>query len=264
MIVDTHIHVWPDKIAKAALGNPKEDLKRFGDGTVASAEACMREAGIDRSVCLAVANEGKRVESANRFVGSLDRARFVPFGTVHPDLPVEENLASLRAHDIHGAKIHPLFQGYALDDKRLWEIFEAMSGEFAIIVHVGEGGSPEANARCTPAMLREVALNFPRLDIVACHFGGYRLLEEAEELVVGLPIHLDTSWPPSLGVNDPARIRRLIERHGPERVLFATDWPMADPAREVEVIEGLGLSDADTAAVLGGNAERLLKLSPEA
>lgn len=264
MVVDTHIHVWPDKIAKAALGNPAADLKRFGDGTVASAEACMRAAGIDRSVCLAVANEGGRVEGANRFVGGLDRSRFVPFGTVHPDLPVEENLASLRAHDIHGAKIHPLFQGYALDDKRLWALFEAMSGEFAIIVHVGEGGSPEANRRCTPALLREVALNFPRLDIVACHFGGYRLLEQAAELVVGLPIHLDTSWPPSLGVNDPARIRALIERHGPERVLFATDWPMADPAREVEVIAGLGLSDADTTAVLGGNAERLLHLSPEA
>lgn len=260
MIVDTHIHVWPDKIAKAALGNPSTDLKRFGDGTVASAAASMAAAGIDRSVCLGVAPEGGRVESANRFVGSLDRSRFVPFGTVHPDLPVEENLASLRAHDIHGAKIHPLFQGYALDDRRLWEIFDAMQGEFAIIVHVGEGGTPEENRRCTPAMLREVALSFPRLDIVACHFGGFRLLEEAEELVVGLPIHLDTSWPPSLGSIEPARVRQLIERHGPERVLFATDWPMADPAAEVEAVRALGLSDSDTAAVLGGNAERLLDL----
>ncbi len=264
MIVDTHIHVWPDKIAKLALGNPSTDLKRFGDGTVASAERCMAAAGIDRSVCLAVANEAGRVDSANRFAGSLDPSRFVPFGTVHPDLSVEENLASLRTHGIRGAKIHPLFQGYSLDDPRLWQIFDAMQGEFAIIVHVGQGGSAEANARCTPAMLRQVALNFPDLDIVACHFGGYRLLDEAEDLVVGLPIYLDTSWPPSFAAIDPQRARRLIERHGPDRVLFATDWPMADPTAEIEAVRELGLSDEDTAAVLGGNAVRLLRLSAEA
>ena len=36
MIIDTHVHVWPDKIAARALGTPSEGIRRFGDGTVAT------------------------------------------------------------------------------------------------------------------------------------------------------------------------------------------------------------------------------------
>lgn len=260
MIVDTHVHVWPEKIARRALSNPSADLHRFGDGTVAGAIEAMEQAGVDRSVCLAVADTPARVESANSFVGELDAQRFVGFGTIHPGLPVQENLESLRRHGLRGAKVHPLFQGYALDDPALWAVLDAMQGEFAIIVHVGEGGTKEGNARCSPAMLRDLAKRFPRLDMVACHFGGYRLLDLAEELVIGLPVYVDTSWPPGLGSLPAKRVRRIIERHGPERVLFASDWPMAKPQQEVETIAALGLSQDDTAAILGENARRLLRL----
>jgi hypothetical protein len=98
----------------------------------------------------------------------------------------------------------------------------------------------------------------PGLDIVACHFGGYRLLDTAEEMLVGLPVSLDTSWPPALASLDPGRVRRLIERHGPERIVFGSDWPMADPAREIETIRALGLSHDDTAGILGRNVPRML------
>ena len=54
--------------------------------------------------------------------------------------------------------------------------------------------------------------------------------------------------------------RAAIERHGPDRVVFATDWPMADPGAEIAAIEALGLTPADTEAVLGGNMARLLGL----
>jgi len=109
-------------------------------------------------------------------------------------------------------------------------------------------------------MLRALVQRFPRLDVVACHFGGYRLLDEVERTIVGLPVYLDTSWPPGLWSLDAGRVRAIIERHGAERVLFGSDWPMADPARCVAAIEALGLGAEATAAVLGDNAARLLKL----
>lgn len=260
MIVDSHVHVWPDKIAKLALANPLDDMERFGDGTVADSIRAMDAAGIDRSVSLGVADAPERLDGANRFAASLDPERFVGFGSIHPGASVEENIESLRKHRLKGAKLHPLFQGYALDDPGLHEILDAMQGEFAIIAHVGHGDTPEANARATPAMMREMVQKFPRLDIVAAHFGGYLTFDEAEELIMGLPVTVDTSWPPSLSALDPKRVRRFIESHGTDRVSFATDWPMADPAREIQVIESLGLSDDDTALILGGNMCRLLGL----
>lgn len=260
LIVDGHTHVYPDSVARKAIAGSPADLKRFGDGTVGSLTEVMAAAGVDRSVCLGVANTPDRVDNANRFAGSLDPARFVGFGSVHPGLSPEENVASLRAHGLKGAKVHPMFQDLRLDDPRLHATFDAMSGEFAVIIHVGAAGT-DPGERCSPAMLADIVRRFPRLDVIACHFGGYRRLDEAIETVIGLPVYVDTSWPPSLGTLEPAKVRAVIEKHGPERVVFASDWPMADPGAEIEVIRGLGLSDSDTDLVLGGNLARLLDLA---
>lgn len=259
MIIDGHTHVYPDAVAKRAIGGAPGDLKRYGDGTVDSLTAVMAASGVDRSVCLGVANSPDRVDNANRFAGSLDPARFLGFGSVHPGLSPEQNVASLRAHGLRGAKVHPMFQDLRLDDPSLLATLDAMSGEFAVIVHVGAAGE-DPGERCTPAMLAQIVRQFPRLDVIACHFGGYRRFEEAVETVIGLPVHVDTSWPPSLATLAPDRVRAVIEKHGPERVVFASDWPMADPAAEIEAIRALGLSDDDTDAVLGGNIARLLGL----
>jgi predicted TIM-barrel fold metal-dependent hydrolase len=260
VVIDGHVHVWPDHVAQKALSTPSDDLVRYGDGTVSSVLAAMDAAGVDRAVSLAVAPTGDRVDSANRFAGSLDTERFIGFGSIHPDLSVEENLTALRAHGLRGAKVHPLYQGYGLDDRRLWEILDTMQGEFVVIVHVGEGDSPESNSRCTPQMLRDLALGFPRLDLIACHFGGYRQLDQVEEIIVGLPVHVDTSWPPGLWSLDRSRVRKLIGSHGPERVVFGSDWPMSDLAANIAAIEALGLAADDTSAILGGNLARLLRL----
>jgi hypothetical protein len=259
MIIDSHTHVYPDAVAKRAIGGAPGDLKRYGDGTVSSLTDVMARSGVDRSVCLGVANSPDRVDNANRFAGSLDPARFIGFGSVHPGLSPEQNVASLRAHGLRGAKVHPMFQNLRLDDPSLLATLDAMSGEFAVIIHVGAAGE-DPGERCTPAMLADIARQLPRLDLIACHFGGYRRFEEAVETVIGLPVHLDTSWPPSLATLAPERVRAVIEKHCPDRVVFASDWPMADPAAEIEAIRALGLSDDDTDAVLGGNLARLLGL----
>jgi predicted TIM-barrel fold metal-dependent hydrolase len=259
MVIDGHVHVWPDKIAQRALGGPSGKIKRFGDGTVADARATMARAGIDRAVCLAVADTADRLDAANRFIGSLPEP-LIGFGTVHAGRTPEDNLRSLREHGAKGVKIHPLFQGYGLDDRRLWAVLDALQGEFVCVFHVGPEQPGEANVLATPKMVADIVRAFPRLDVVAAHLGGYHVYEEALEHVIGLPVYLDTSWPPSLASVDPARVRSVIERHGPDRIVFATDWPMADPAEEIAAIEALALSDADTEAILGGNLARLLGL----
>lgn len=257
LVIDGHCHVWPDAVAEKALAAPSAGLRRFGDGKVSTLLATMDAAGVDRAVCLGVANTPDRVEAANRFAGSLDAARLIGFGSVHPGLSVEENVASLRRYGLRGVKLHPLFQDYSLDDPRLLELLAALEGRFVVVAHVGEGG--EGSQRCTPTMLRDLALALPRLELVACHFGGYLLLDEAEQCVVGLPnVYLDTSWPPGVGSIDAARLRRVVEAHGPERVLFASDWPMADPGADMAAIAALGLPNGQTEAILGGNLERLL------
>jgi uncharacterized protein len=88
----------------------------------------------------------------------------------------------------------------------------------------------------------------------------YHRLDEAAEHVVGSPAYLETSWPPSLAGLDAERVRSMIQRHGADRVIFGTDWPMTDPAAELAAVRALGLTAAEEQAILGGNLAALLGL----
>lgn len=261
MIIDAHAHVWPDRIAEIALrGNALPGLNARGDGTVDGLTADMSRSGVDLSCCLGIANEARHVDRVNEFVAGLTSETRFGFGTVHVDLSVEDNLASLRRHGVRAVKIHPLFQDFGLDHPRLWEIFEAMGDEFAVITHVGEGGSAHANTLSSPAMIRDITRQFPDLRLMACHFGGYKILDDAEEMLSGSDVVLETSWPPSLATLQPDRVRRLIRNHGAERVVFGSDWPMTSPTEEIGAISALGLTDDELELVLGGTMARMLRL----
>src|SRR4029077_2053076 len=113
----------------------------------------------------------------------------------------------------------------------------------------------------SPAALRALLDAVPALRLIACHFGGYHRLDEAEDLVVGSRAVLETSWPPTTGGLDQDRVRDIIARHGADRVVYGSDWPMTDPAVEIAAVRSLGLADSDEAGILGGNLAALLGIS---
>jgi uncharacterized protein len=210
---------------------------------------------------LGVAAVARTVERTNEFIGSVDRSRFTPFGTVHPDLAADTNLKSLHDNGIRGVKLHPLFQELSLADPRVVELLHALADDgIAVITHVGAGGSAEANERGTPAALCAALDAVLNLTLIACHFGGYHRLDEAEQLVVGSRAYLETSWPPRLAELDKERVRTLIRRHGADRVVFGSDWPMADPAAELATVRDLGLGQHEVDAIAGDTLAGLLGL----
>lgn len=258
MVIDVHCHAWPDQIAEKALSGRSPQLPRFGDGTIHGLREALAGAGVDNGVVLGIADDARHVDGVNRFVARKKAEGFFGFGTVHADLSVEDNLASLRSNGVRGVKLHSLFQGFAYDDPRMMELYEAIGSEIAIIAHVGDGGDAAANSRGTPQMVAKIAKTFPDLRLVLCHFGGYHRLDDAEQELVGLDVHLETSWPPTLAALAPELVKRIVSKHGADRIVFGSDWPMADPKAEIEAIRRIGLSDDDTENILGGNFLRLL------
>jgi uncharacterized protein len=262
MIVDAHMHVWPDHIADAMQSQRPSGMPLRFDGKLSGLLRTMDESGIDKGLALGVGIKASVVARTNEFIGTVPRDRLVPMGTVHPDLPVEENIRYLKDNGIVGVKLHPLFQALSLSDPRVRDIAAALAEEgMPVISHVGSGGDEEANERGNPAALRKLADDIPDLKLIACHYGGYHRLDDAEEHVVGSRVTLETSWPPTLADLEKERLVAIIRRHGADRVVFGSDWPMADPAAEIAAIRDLGLTQEEEDGILGDNLARLLGLS---
>jgi hypothetical protein len=263
VIVDAHCHVWPDHIAPKVLANRPAGMDARHDGTLSGLTRTLDAAGIDMAMTLAIAGVPKNVARTNEFIGTVPRDRFIPFGTVHPGLSIEDNLVSLRDNGIRGVKLHPLFQDLSLGDPAVHDLLRALAEDgVTVITHAGAGGDPAANERGAPEHLRAIIDTIPSLRLIACHYGGYHRIDDAEKLVVGAPrVVLETSWPPRLADFDQDRLRAIVARHGADRVVYGSDWPMTDPAAEIAAVRALGLAQEDEAAVLGGNLARLLDLS---
>jgi predicted TIM-barrel fold metal-dependent hydrolase len=71
-------------------------------------------------------------------------------------------------------------------------------------------------------------------------------------------LYFDTAAVPFL--YQPSVYRAVIEAVGADRLLLGTDHPLLRAPRYLDTLRGLGLGEEATAAVLGGNAARLLRL----
>jgi uncharacterized protein len=262
VIIDCHMHVWPDHIAEAMQSQTPAGMPLRFNGNLSGLLETMDAVGIDMGLALGVGIKASTVARTNEFIGSVPRDRLIPMGTVHPDLSVEENLKSLLDNGIVGVKLHPLFQALSLDDPRVHDILAGLSEHgMPVVTHVGAGDDQEANQRGAPALLRKLADSLPDLQVIACHYGGYHRLDEAREHVVGSSVTLETSWPPTMAELDPALVVDMIRAHGADRVVFGSDWPMADPGAEIAAIRNLGLTQEEEDGILGGNLARILGIS---
>jgi predicted TIM-barrel fold metal-dependent hydrolase len=262
MIIDVHCHVWPDWLAPRVLARRPAGLDPVGDGTVDGLLRAMDAAGIDRAGCLTVAESAEHVASANAFIGRLDRSRLIPFGTVHTGLSVERNLQILKDNGIRAVKLHPNFQGLSLADPAVVDLLRGLAEErIVVLAHVGEGSDEAASERAAPRHMAALTAQIPDLRLIACHFGGYHRLDEAQAAPV--TSYVDTSWPPAVGALGVERLRELVSLYGADRLVFGSDWPMADPAAELRSLRALGLSKAEEEAVLGGTLLSLLEPAAE-
>ena len=263
MIIDAHAHVWPDAIARQVLAARPVGLSPMADGTLDGLTRAMDVAGIDRSCCLGVATVAKNVFRTNEFIGSVDRSRFIPFGSIHPGITVEQNMKSLRDNGIVGVKFHPIFQKLSLSDPAVREVMWALAeAGIVVLTHAGAGGNAEENRNGAPSEVAALAEAIPSLRLIACHYGGYHLLDDAA-LLIGSRVFLETSWPPAVAGLDASRIRDIIQKHGAGRFVFGSDWPMADAAREIAALKALNLGEEAESALFGGTLAGLLGIASD-
>ena len=257
--IDIHCHVYPDAIAQKAADNIRS-FYQIGDDMNGTPEMLLsrgREAGIGRFVILPVAVKPEHVHSINDFAASQDRLHpeFILFGTIHPAM---EDMAGevdrIVQLGLRGIKLHPDCQHFAIDDPRLFPLYEQIQEKIPILFHMGDRRFDHSH----PARLRRVLDNFPRLEAVAAHFGGYSMYQAAREHLEDTNCLMDVSS--SLMFMPKGVAERYINHYGAERLAFGTDYPVWDPVKEVQRLLSLDLKPEQIEQIAWKTTARLLKL----
>jgi aminocarboxymuconate-semialdehyde decarboxylase len=157
--------------------------------------------------------------------------------------------------------VHPTTEGF----------FEPVFREYHL--HNLVGNPMETTLTAAHMVLAGVMERHPGLKVLLAHGGGAILalrgrLRHGADTIAAAGGAL--SEPADLSIrrflfdtvtHDPMLLRELVEAVGPDRVLLGSDYPfdMAD-RHPVQTVRRAGLDDDDEAALLSGNAERLLAL----
>jgi aminocarboxymuconate-semialdehyde decarboxylase len=222
------------------------------------------------------------------------RGRFSALATLPLNDPVA-SVAELRRAcsqlGLRGAMLFSNVNGVGLDDRRFWPIYEAADELGAVLyIHpthpVGVeamtdywlmplvGFLADTTLAAAKIVFSGVVERFPRIQWALCHMGG-AIPYLAERLDRGFEAfsecRANISRPPTEYLKrfyydtvnfNPQAIQLAIAFAGVDRILAGSDYPhqIGSIPKMLSSIHALNLSETDRAAILGGNAARLLGL----
>lgn len=161
-----------------------------------------------------------------------------------------------------GVKLVPGSARLYLDEPRCLTVFEeAARHGLPVVVQSGNAGpvGERGHAYGRPAYLREALDALPDLSVVLAHFGeGYdgetvELARRHGGVYADLSMRLNGKPPES----ELAELALLIREFGPDRVMFGSNYPIADPARASASFHRLADHGLDL-SVLGSTTWRRL------
>jgi aminocarboxymuconate-semialdehyde decarboxylase len=247
-------------------------------------------AGVDLVVlCPWVNLVGKETARQNEALAAMVGERVAALGTVDLGRP-EELVALMRDGRLAGVEVAASVDGDYLGHDRFRDFWAAAEETGALVfVHpttrgfsIGAlddyylwnaAGNPlETTVTAAHLVMAGVLEAHPRLKILLSHGGGailalrgrlrhaHSFQPDARARLAESPLesirrfHFDTV------THDPTLLRALVEFAGADRVLLGSDYPFdMGLERPAEPVWELGLDPEDEAAILGGNALRLLR-----
>lgn len=283
MIIDFHVHTFPDKIAMHTLEklSALSGTQYFTDGSVAGLLASMQEASISYSVNLPVMTHESQVEKIN---SSMIAARehlleqgIVTFGGMHPDYTdYKTELLRLKRSGIPGIKLHPAYQHTNLTDIKMMHIIDYASQiDLITLIHAGiDIGIYDHNYADVRQILTVIDEIQPPKFVLA-HMGNWARWHDVERDLAGAPVYLDTAF--SIGPLTPCKTAhgkapylssnlsdedfvRIVRKHGADKILFATDSPWESQQDYISRVERTSLTVQEKEQIFSANARQLLIL----
>ena len=256
-IADVHAHIFPDKIAEKVVVN----LGDFYDTPISHVpflSILQKEeaaAGICMFAACSSATKGSQVAHLNEFVSgcAAKTPNMIALGSLYPTMDGwEEELERMPELGIKGIKIHPDFQRVDIDEPKAIPMYKAIAkAGLPVLFHMGDHRMDFSAPERLSNLIRQV----PDLVANAAHFGGWHAWDRAYAHILPENVYYDTSS--SLMFLGKERGQDFLEKMGPERFLFGTDFPMWSPVKEIARFMELDLDETTRDRILYGNFEKL-------
>lgn len=292
--MDVHAHVIVPGLGADVSWDERGQVVRYGGREVRAARREFSDlgrileeqdrAGVDVVVLAPWVNLcGVEVERQNEALADLVGERVAALGTVEPERP-GQLVDLMRDGRLSGVEIPAAPGGDYLGHERFREFWAAAEETCALVfVHPSTrgfglpvleehymwntvGNPVETTVTAAHMVGAGIMDDYPDLRVLLAHGGGVlpslrgRLAHEQTVHPPGRDVlgairrfHVDTV------VHDAEVLRGLVDFFGAERVLLGSDYPFdMGVERPAEIVRALGLPAQQEAAILAGNARRLL------
>ena len=183
------------------------------------------------------------------------------------EIAIRQATTAIEELGMLGFHFHPIMGHFAVNDRRLYPLFETIDAlEAPVMIDVGTtgmgaglpGGMGAKIRHAHPLAIDDLASDFPNLVIIASH-PGWPWVDE----MTGLALHKGnvywelSGWapkyfPPSLKTDIRSRLK--------DKIMFGSDYPSMPYERLFREWEELGYADEIMEKVFHENAERVLGL----
>jgi len=275
-IFDVHVHVQPWQMVNADALSMIADDPAHADARdiLSSPENLLRyldENGVERICCINYVSPDVMgfTRDVNDWIAHYTRDhrdRLVPVGSVNPlhEMDVRGEIRRVLDLGIGMIKIHPPHQLFSPNAYRgeLWQLAEIYREcevrGVPVMFHTGTSVFPRArNVFADPMPVDDVAIDFPKLNIILAHCGRPLYGETALFLARRhANVHVDLSGIPPKSL--PKYFPRLAQIA--DKALWGTDWPsmgVVSLRKNIDEFRALNLGEEIERRVFWENAARL-------
>ena len=268
MIIDFHTHFFPEKIANSTIKALEQNSsgKANTDGTYNGLLSHMKSSGVDLSIGLPVMTKPTQFDSLNRYALEINsnfngKNGILSFAGIHPKCDnINDKMKFIKDSGFKGVKIHPDYQGCFIDDEGYVEILKcAKDLDLIVVTHSGiDDGYAGFPVRCPPELVAKVIDKVNHNKFVLGHYGAHKQWRKVLEILCEKDVYFDTAF--TFHEIDKQLFIDILNKHGEDKILFATDCPWRGMADDLAIFNSYNLSKQTYDKILYKNALRLLQI----
>lgn len=271
--IDGHVHLLPEE---NLCWKRQEDPDCWGMAEESRFLQIMEEYNVERAVLVPINDPGTYYsdpDETNAWLGRMMNkhpGRMLPFADVvnaggyfHEMSPYWLERA-VTEFGLKGLKLHPSNLGMDADSLDMVPVLrKAAELDVPVMIHSYPYGRQKYDA-CEPSRIHNLAKIFPDVSFIISHMGGYRWMDAlgGREYV-----DISTFLPELVNLYGIRQANRILRNFGPDRLIFATDWPQVYLCRPdtvyqtyCDILDQMDFTEEECERIAYGNLAELLKI----